>query len=94
MEYHKIRNSLDNTPNQLSKFRAKNWVEINDDARATHSTNSHIKFKTTMLKSSYRIHNCCWSKNNQRSKIQRLRRKTIMFFANCIIELKNKFYRL
>ena len=33
MEYQKIKNLLDNTPNQPSKFRTKNWVEINDDAR-------------------------------------------------------------
>ena len=40
MEYQKIINSLDNTPNQPSKFRTKNWVEINDDSRGTHNTNS------------------------------------------------------
>ena len=40
---------LDNTPNQLTKFRAKNWFEINDDARCTYSTKSQIKFKTLML---------------------------------------------
>ena len=44
-------NSLDNTPNQPSKFRTKDWVEINDDARGTYSTNSQIKFKTSMLRS-------------------------------------------
>ena len=43
---------LDNTSNQPSKFRTKNWVEINDESRGTYNTNSHIKFKTTMLKSS------------------------------------------
>ena len=43
---------LDNTPNQLSKFRAKNWVEINDDARGKYNANNQIKFKTSMLKSS------------------------------------------
>ena len=32
MEYQKAINLLDNTPNQPSKFRTKNWVEINDDA--------------------------------------------------------------
>ena len=32
MEYQKITNLLDNTTNQPSKFRANNWVEINDDA--------------------------------------------------------------
>ena len=44
-------NLLDNTPNQPSKFRTKNWFEINDDARGTYNTNSQIKFKTSMLKS-------------------------------------------
>ena len=29
MEYKKIINSFDNTTNQLSKFRTRNWVEIN-----------------------------------------------------------------
>ena len=43
---------LDNTPNQPTKFRTKNWVEANDDLRATYNTNSQIKFKTSMLKSS------------------------------------------
>ena len=70
MEYHKIKNSLDNTPNQLSKFRAKNWVEINDDARATHSTNSHIKFKTTMLKLSYRIHTVVGARTTNAAKFR------------------------
>ena len=38
--------------NQRSKFRTKNWVEINDESRGTYNVNSQIKFKTTMLKSS------------------------------------------
>ena len=42
---------LDNTLNEPSKFRTKKWVEINE-SRRTCSTNSQIKFKTTMLKSS------------------------------------------
>ena len=52
MECQKIINLLDNTPNQPTKFRTKNWVEINDDSRGTYNTNSQIKFKTSMLKSS------------------------------------------
>ena len=52
MEYQKIINLLDNTPNQPTKFRTKNWVEINDDAHKTYSTNSQIKFKTLMFRSS------------------------------------------
>ena len=30
MEYQKIINLLDDTTNRLSKFRTRNWVEIND----------------------------------------------------------------
>ena len=39
MEYQKIINLLDNTPNQPSKFRTKNWVEVNDEARGAYNTN-------------------------------------------------------
>ena len=52
MEYQKIINLLDNTSNQLSKFRTKNWIEINDQSRGVYNINSGIRFKTTMLKSS------------------------------------------
>ena len=50
MEYQKIINLLDNTSNQPSKFRTKNWAEINDESKGAYNTNSQIKFKTTMLK--------------------------------------------
>ena len=44
---------LDNTPNQLTKFRARNWVEMNDDARGTYNKNNQIKLKTSILKSGF-----------------------------------------
>ena len=50
MEYQKIANSLDSASNQPSKFRTRNWVEINDESRGTYTSND-IKFKTTMLRS-------------------------------------------
>ena len=50
--YQKIINSLKNTSNQPTKFRTKNWVEINDESGGTYNTNSQIRFKTSMLKSS------------------------------------------
>ena len=50
MEYQKIANLLESTSHNLSKFRTRNWVEINDDSRGTY-TNANIKFKSTMLKS-------------------------------------------
>ena len=43
---------LDNTPNQRTKFRTKNWVEIDDESRGTYDINSQIRFKTSMLRSS------------------------------------------
>ena len=43
---------LDDASNLPSKFRTKNWVEINDESRGTYNVNSQIKFKTTILKSS------------------------------------------
>ena len=52
MEYQKVVNLIDDTPNQPSKFRTRNWVEINDESREAYNVNSQIKFKTTMLKSS------------------------------------------
>ena len=36
---------LDHTPNQPTKFRTKNWAEINDDALQTYNANNQIKFK-------------------------------------------------
>ena len=50
MEYQKIANLLENTSDNLLKFRTRNWVEINDDSSST-STNTDVKFKSTMLKS-------------------------------------------
>ena len=42
MEYQKIIHLLD--PNQPTKFRTKNWIEINDQSRGTFCTNSDIRF--------------------------------------------------
>ena len=52
MEYQKIANLLNGELNKPSKFRAKNWVEINDDVRGIYSPNKQIRFKTAMLRSS------------------------------------------
>ena len=47
-----MMNLLDNTTNQPSKFRAKNWVGINGDSSGRYNTNSQIKFKSSMTRSS------------------------------------------
>ena len=48
MEYQKIANLLENASNQPSRFRTRNWLEINDDSRGTY-TNADIKFEITIM---------------------------------------------
>ena len=50
MEYQEIANLLNDASNQPSKFRTRNWVEINDESRGTYTSND-IKFKTTIQSS-------------------------------------------
>ena len=52
MEYQKIANLLNDESNKPSKFRTRNWVEINDESRSEYSSNKLIRFKTAMLRSS------------------------------------------
>ena len=51
MEYQKIANLIDGASNKPSKFRTKNWIEINDEPRRPYNVNNQIKVKTTMLRS-------------------------------------------
>lgn len=39
--------------NQLSKFRTKTWVEINDDSSGTNSDKSSVVFKNLKAKFKY-----------------------------------------
>ena len=56
MEYQKIANLLDNVSNQPSKFRTKNWVEINDESKEGMLLlviwDLKLQFKTLMVRSS------------------------------------------
>ena len=49
MEYQKIINLLDNTPNQPTKFRTKNWVNINDKSRGTYNRDNQINVKVKFM---------------------------------------------
>ena len=103
MEYQKIANLIDETPNQPSKFRTKNWVEINDESRGAYNVNSQIKFKTTMLKSSlcdysdaYILVKGTINVNNtaaQGAAANNINKKVIFKncvpFTNCISEINN-----
>ena len=52
MEFKKKHEFLGITLNQTSKFLTKRLFEKNNDSRRRYKTNSPIKFKTTILKSS------------------------------------------
>ena len=100
MEYQKLANLLGDASNQSSKFRTKNWVEINDESRGTYNFNSQIKFKTTMLKSSlcdysdaYILVKGTITVNNTGADANNTN-KTVIFkncsiFSNCITEVNN-----
>ena len=103
MEYQKIAKLIDDTSNQSSKFRTRNWVEINDESRGAYNVNSQIKFKTTMLKSSLRDYSDAYilvkgtiNANNTAAAgaaVNNNDRKVIFKncapFTNCISEINN-----
>ena len=105
MEYQKIANLIDDTSNQPSKFRTRNWVEINDESRGAYNVNSQIKFKTTMLKSSLCDYSDAYVLDKGRITIERAgadaaarqadeRDKGVAFkncapFINCISKINN-----
>ena len=50
MEYQKLISLLDNTQNELSKFRTTIWVEIKNESRGTYNESNQIKFKTSLIR--------------------------------------------
>ena len=95
----------DNKSNQPSKFRTKNWVEINGESRGTCNVNSQIKFKTAMLKSSLCDYSDAYilvkgtititrAGDNAAARQADERDKGVVFkncvpFTNCISEINN-----
>ena len=96
---------IDDAPNQPSKFKTRNWVEINDESRGTYNVDSQIKFKTTVLKSSLRNSSYAYILNKVKITITRAgddtaarqadkRDKGVAFkncapFTNCISVIDN-----
>ena len=98
MEYQKIINLLENEP---SRFKTKNWVEINDESHGVYSTASQIKFKTAMLRSSLRdfsqayilVKGTITVPNTTKTAAPNNRNKKVIFrncalFTDCISENK------
>ena len=105
MEYQKIADLIDDTQSQPSKFRARNWVEINDESRGAYNVNSQIKLKTTMLKPSLCDYSDAYilvkgtititgAKKDAAARQADERDKVVIFkncapFTNCISEINN-----
>ena len=89
--------------NQPSKFKTKNWVEINDESRGTYNINRKIKFKTAMLKSSLcdygdayilvkgtiTVNNTAAAFANANNTSKKVIFKNYVPFTDCISEINN-----
>ena len=94
---------IDDASNQPSKFRTKNWVEINEESRGTYNVSSQIKFKTTMLQSSLcdysdvyirvkgtiAVNNCAAADGNANNTNNKVVFKNCAAFTNCISEINH-----
>ena len=94
---------LDNTPNQPTNFRTKNWVEINDDSRGTYNTNSQIKFKISLLnsrlcdysdayilvKETITVPNTAAEDANANNANKKVISKSFIPFTDCISQINN-----
>ena len=103
MEYLKIIHLLNNTPNQLSRFRRIYCIEINGQSRGAYNTNSDIK--TTVINSSLCDYNdayilakgrikITWVGDDAAAKQADGRNKSAIFknfapFTNCKSEISN-----
>ena len=95
MEYQNVL--ADASSNQPSKFKTKNWVEVNDESRGTYNVNSQIRFKTAMLRSSlcdYSVETITVNNTAAASAAANNTNKKIIFknyasFTFCISEINN-----
>ena len=95
-----IPNLLNDESNKASKFKTRNWAEINDEARGTYSPNKQIKFKTSMLRSSLCDYSDAYilvkgniTVNNTAAAANDTNKKVIFKncapFTNCISKINN-----
>ena len=85
MEYQNIKNLLDNTSNQRSNYRTTNFVKTDDESVGTYNTNSHIKFKASLPKSSL----CDYRNVNPNNNGKEVVFKNCASFTDFISEINN-----
>ena len=105
MEYQNKANLIDDASNRHSKFKTKNWVEINDESRGSYNVDSQIKFQNAILRSSLCDHSDAYilvkgkiaitgAGENVAARQADERDKSVAFkncapFTNCISEINN-----
>ena len=103
MEYQKIANLLGDASDKASKFKTGKWIEINDDSIGTYNPGSQIKFKTTILKSSFCdysdayihvkgtiiVNNTAAADADANNTNKKVIFKNCAPFTNCITEINN-----
>ena len=94
---------IDDASNRPSKFRTKNWVEINDKSRGVYNVNRQIKFKISMLKSSLSdysdafilvkvtitVNNTAAADADANNTNKKVIFKNCASFTNCVSEISN-----
>ena len=95
MEYQKVANLLNSELNKPSKFRTKNWVEIND-VRGVYSPTKQIRFKTAMLsdafilvKGNIAVNNTAGAGAAANNTNKKVIFKNCAPFTNCISKINN-----
>ena len=95
MEHQKIVILLDDTTNEPSIFKTRNWVEINDEWRGTYNVNNDIKFKTSMIRwNLYDYNDAYINTTAAAAPLNNTSKKVILKncapVANCISEIINR----
>ena len=102
MEYQNITNLLNDESNQPSKFKTRNWAEINDEATGTYSPNKRIKFKTAirstlfdydeayiLVKGNITVNNTAADDGDVNNTNKKVIFKNCAPFASCISKINN-----
>ena len=89
MEYQKMMNLLDGTTNQPSKFRTRDWVEINNESKGIYD-NSNITFKAFILvKGTVTVSNAAAADAAVNNTNKKVIFKNYTPFTDCITEIND-----
>ena len=94
---------LENKPNQATKFRTKNWVEINDESQRKYNKDNQIRFTTSLLRSrlcdysdtyilakgTITVRNTAAAGQAANSTNKKVIFKNCVLFTNCISRINN-----